>query len=254
MQALSIRLANGMVLNPTDWTSSPYYTTVEIGTGAQQALEGFSYGENGSVPGSVGPRAATKRDTNFQGPGGTLMENEEMLIFSIQIELYQVATNNVPSSGNTFYAGGQVAWAADLPEVTADNLMACQRSIFCQLKIANTKTYSENVLPFYGAGQGIHRTTGAMRSQWSTYANGELIGYNGGVSVGEQRQFATPHHVNGGEALSFILDFPFGSVVEPLSQISGSGVAASALNFGNDTNARIRAVISAIGPRRRPVA
>lgn len=250
MQALSIRLANGDVVNPTDWTSSPYYTTVEISNGTSlQPLPGFSYGENGLVPGSPGPRRATIRDTNFQGAGGTLMENEEMLIFSVQIELYQIV-----SDAATFYDGSQEDWQPDAPEVSGTNVMRVQRSTYCRLKIANTKTYSEETLAWYAAGQGVHRSPGAQRSQWSLYANGSLVGYNGGVSVGDQRQFATPHHVNGGEALEFTLEFPYGSIVEPLSAVTGSTVAASRLNFGTDNDARIRAVISAIGPRRRPVA
>lgn len=249
MQALSVRLADGRVVNPTDWTSAPYYTTVEVGTGAQQPLPGFSYGIGGDVPGSVGPRKATKADTNYRGPGGTLMENEEILLFALQVDLYQVSSNST-----LFYAGAQDAWAPDLPEVSINNLMAMQRSVHLRMKIANTKTYSENVLSWYPAAQGISRSGGALRSQWSSYANGEALAYNGGVGVHDQRQFATPHHINGGEAFEVTLEFPYGSVVEPLSQVSGSTIPAAALNFGDDTDARIRVIISAIGPRRRPVA
>lgn len=248
MQALSIRMANGETVNPTDWTSSPYWTTVEISNATNlQPLPGYSYGEKGLVPGSPGPRRATKRDTNYQGSGGTLMANEEMLIFSFQIELYQVV-----SDAATFYDGTQETYAPDYPEVSATNLMRIQRSTYCRLKIANTKTYSEEAIGYYGAGQGIHRSSGPQRSQWSGYLNGSVVGYNGDTSVGGQRQFATPHHVNGGEALEFTLEFPYGSIVEPLSVVGST--PASRLNFGTDDDARIRAVISAIGPRRRPVA
>ncbi len=249
MQALSVRLADGRTVNPTDWTSAPYYTTVEIAAGSLQPLPGYSYGVGGQVPGSPGQRLATKRDTNFRGPGGTLMENEEILLFALQMECYQIL-----SDAATFYDGSQEAFAPDVPEVSATNLMRVQRSTYVRLKIANTKTYSENVFSWYPAAMGLERTTGALRSQWSTYTNPELIGQNGNVSVGDSRQFATPHHINGGEAFEVTLEFPFGSIIEPASQPTGSTIPASLLNFGTDPDARIRVVIYAIGPRRRPVA
>lgn len=255
MQALSVRLADGRTVNPTDWTSAPYYTTVEIATGSLQPLPGYSYGVGGQVPGSPGQRLATKRDTNFRGPGGTLMENEEILLFAIQMECYQVASDE-DAFFNTDAEEGllQEPFAPDLPEVSGTNLMRVQRSTYARLKIANTKTYSENVFSWYPSSMGLHRTTGALRSQWSGYVNPELIGQNGNVSVGDSRQFATPHHINGGEAFEFTLEFPFGSIIEPASQPTGSSIPASLLNFGVDPDARIRVVIYAIGPRRRPVA
>jgi len=254
VQALSIRLADGRYINPTDWTSAPYYTTVEVAVGSLTSLQGYSYGVGGQVPGSVGPRQANKRDTNYRGAGGTLMENEEILLFALQIECYQVAADESLQTGGYFDTATQEPWVPDLPEVSGTNLMRLQRSTLVRMKIANTKTYSEQHLAWYPAGQGVHRSVGATRSQWSAYDNNVLMGYNGGVSIGDQRQFATPHHVNGGEAFEVTLEFPYGSIIEPASQPSGSTIPASLLNFGTDDDARIRVVISAIGPRRRPVA
>jgi hypothetical protein len=249
VQALSVRLADGRVVNPSDWTSAPLYTTVEISTGPQQPLPGFSFGVGGEVPGSVGPRTATLRDTNMQGAGSILAENEELLLFALQIELYQIATNT-----QAFFGAPQDAWVPDPPEVSATNVLAIQRSCLMRLKIAHTKDYGVMPVSFFGAGMGLHRTTGATRSQGSAYANGVLIGYNGGPNVGDSREFATPHHVGPGEALEATIEFPYGSVIEPLSQVPGSTVPATPLNFGTNTDARIRATITAVGPRRRPVA
>jgi hypothetical protein len=252
VQALKVRLSDGRVVNPSDWTSAPLYTTVEIATGALQPLPGFSFGVGGEVPGSPGLRTANHRDTNMQGAGSILAENEELLLFALQIELYQILGS---ANDQAFMVSPpQDAWAPDAPEVSATNLMAIQRSTLVRLKIANTKDYGVMPISFHGAGMGIHRTTGAMRSSGSAYARGVLLAYNGGVSVGDSREYATPHHVGPGEAFEAALEFPYGQVIEPLSQVAGSTVAANPLNFGTDANARVRATISAIGPRRRPVA
>lgn len=251
VQAIKVRLPDGRVVSPSDWTSAPLFSTVEVGTGNQQPLPAFSYGEQGQVPGSVGPRNATQRDTNMQGQGGILQENEEVLMYALQVEVIQTYTNL------TDFFNGNDTFCPDPPEVSATNLLKLQRSTLLRVKIANTKDYGVMPLSFFSGAQGIQRTTGSTRRQGaaSDYTNGVFTGYNGGVSVMDQREWATPHHIGPGEAFEATLEFPYGAVTEPLPTTAGQVTAAgSALNFGADTNARLRVCIYVIGPRRRPVA
>lgn len=247
VQAIKVRLPDGRTVSPSDWTSAPLFSTVEVATGNLQPLPAFSYGESGVVPGSVGPRNATQADTNMQGQGGILQENEEVFLYALQIEVFQVVGDAVA------FGTGQEAWVPDAPEVSATNLLRLQRSTLVRTKIANTKDYGVNPISFYGAAMGVHRTTGATRSQSSAFANGVFMGYHGGVNVYDQREIATPHHVGPGEAFEVALEFPYGAVVEPLVAAPPQ-VVASPLNFGTDANARLRVRIYVVGPRRRPVA
>jgi hypothetical protein len=250
VQAIKVRLPDGRTVSPSDWTSAPLFSTVEVSNAANlQPLPAFSYGETGIVPGSVGPRNATQADTNMQGQGGILQENEEVFLYALQIEVTQV----VASTAN-FFTNNEL-FAPDPPEVSLTNMLRLQRSTLVRTKIANTKDYGVNPISFYGAAMGVHRTTAATRAQNanSTYTNGVAIGSHGGVNVYDQREIATPHHVGPGEAFEVTLEFPYGSVVEPLPVTAGQ-VVASPLNFGTDNDARLRVRIYVVGPRRRPVA
>jgi len=245
-QALKIRLPDGRTLVPSDWTASPLFSTVEIDDASNLSpLPGFSYGAGGDVPGSVGPRKATAADTNMQGQGGILAENEELLLYALQIELFQIYSN-----GENFFTG-QELFAPNPPHVSLTNVLKVQRSTSVRLKIANTKDYCFAPIGFFPAAMGTHAGFGAARSGRAvsaTFPYPVAVGSNGNVSSGDQREFATPHHVAGGEAFAVNLEFPYGGVTEPL------GISNSGLNFGSDTGARIRARIYAVGLRRRPVA
>lgn len=252
VQAIKVRLPDGRTVSPSDWTSAPLYSTVEVsGATSLQPLPAFSYGLGGEVPGSVGPRNATMADTNMQGQGGILQENEELFVYALQVEVFQMASSVSTGTGGFF--SGQETWAPDPPEVSATNLLRFQRSCLLRMKIANTKDYGVNPISFHSAAMGVHRTTGATRSQATSYANGVFAGYHGGVNVFDQREIATPHHVSPGEAFKVSLEFPYGSVVEPLPVTAGQ-VVASPFNFGDDDDARLRVRVYVIGPRRRPVA
>lgn len=243
-QALKIRLPDGRSVIPTDWTSTPLWSTVEIASGVLTPLDGFSYGLGGDVPGSLGPRRSTQRDTNFEGAGSILAENEELLLYSIQIQLTQVVSD-LPD-----YFESNDPWVPDPPFVSATNLVKVQRSTMVVLKIANTKEYIRMPISFFGAAMGVAGTLGAARAAEAdalTYTEGVFIGQNGSSNAGGNRQFATPHRVGGGEAFAITLEFPYGGVLEPIGNTDG-------LNFGTDTGARIRASIYAVGVRKRPVA
>ena len=68
-QVTKVRLPDGRVLTPGDWTSAePLYSTIEISPGPYTTLQAFSYALGGDVPGSGGatgsPRKSNLADTN----------------------------------------------------------------------------------------------------------------------------------------------------------------------------------------------
>jgi len=233
-QAFTVRLPDGREVRPEDWTAAPLYSLVEINTGALTPLDAFSFGIGGPVPGSPGPRNANISDTNFQGQGNVLPENEEILLYSLCISLFQVVANTTQ-----FFNGNEV-WTPDPPHVTLTNVLRVQRDTLVALYIANTKQYCSMPMGFFAASCGVEPYFGAARSVGSGNTQTELVGSNGGVSENEHRLFATPHQIAPGEAFNVQFTFPAG-------QITG-------LNFGADTSARIRARVYTRGVRRRPVA
>lgn len=231
-----IRLPDGRMVRPGDWTCTPYYSSVEIDDAATLAdLDAFSYGKGGDVPGSVGPRQSTIIDTNMEGQGSVLMENEELLIYGISIELLQITAASV-----TNFFTAQEAWAPDPPLVSATNCQRVLQDTLVEMWIANTKQYLQVPIGFLPAARGVYHTFGSARSEGSTWTEGVFVGYNGNVSEGMHRTFATPQTVDGGEAFVVRFRFPYGSVQN--------------LDFGNDTSARILARVFTRGVRKRPVA
>jgi len=227
-----VRLPDGRVVRPTEWSSTPLFSTVEIDNAASIApLEAFSYGIGGTVPGSPGPRRANFRDTNMDGDGGILPENQELLLYSIMIEFYQ----HVSSAAD--YRNGNDNLVPDPPHVSAENMGRIQRDMRLILRIANTKEYAAHPLGLFPAAMGVHPYLGAATN---ADANAIHIGRNGGVDICENRRFATPHRVAPGEALEATLEAPSGSV--------------TGLDFGADADARVRARIYFDGYRKRPVA
>lgn len=229
-----VRLGNGDVVRPVDWSSTPYWSTVEIASGSIETLKAFSYGQGGDVPGSPGPRKSSKLDTNLKGDGGVIQEQNELLLHTLQIELIQPT----PTDAAAFYANEE--YQPDAPFVSGPNCKRIQRDTLVELRIANTKMYTEQPLGFFPAGSGVDAVTGAaIRTTQPGLAGEFIVGQNGGGSVFNNRQFATPHHIGAGEAFAVNLKFPWGRVRN--------------LNLGTDSNARVRVRIYAGGYRARPV-
>lgn len=229
-QLWKIRLPDGRVLVPGDWTSAePLFSTVEIGTGAFPVLTAFSYGRGGDVPGSVGPRESTLRDTNLEGEGNRLPENEELVIFNLGIEVFKI--------GST--VGADPIPNADAPAVELMNMLRLQRDLLVVLKIAYVKEYTHAPLSYWPAGTGVHEYVNAgSRTVLSQQASGTIVGNNGSPSIDEARAFASPLYCAGGESLS--VDLKAGP-----GQVNGLDIGA---------NDRMRLRIYLDGYRRRPVA
>lgn len=239
-QVNKIRYADGRVVRPGDWTSEPLYSSVDIDDAAALAdVLAFSYGVGGDVPGSTtaagNQRRATRVDTNMQGQGSILAENEELLIFGLSIELFQ---RTAASTANFFTA--TEALMPDPPVMGAPNVLRVQRDTLVSLNIASTKDYLKVPLSFLPAARGVNFVYGSARSEGSGYSEGVFSGQNGGVSEHDHRLLATPQEVGPGEAFNVRFSFPFGSI--------------AGLQFGSDTLARVTARVYQRGIRRRPVA
>lgn len=229
-----VRTASGDVIRPVEWSSTPYWSTVEVDDGPVETLAAYSYGIGGDVPGSVGPRKATKRDTNLKGDGGVIQEQNELLLYTIQAEV----TMTTDLAGSADYFANE-EFQPDFPFVSGPNMKRLQRDVMLELRIASTKAYIEQPLGFFSAALGQDISTGATDRTNTAAGTGYIVGQNGSPQTYDNRQFATPHHVAAGEAFAINLKFPFGEVRN--------------LNFGDDDNARARVRIYAGGYRRRPV-
>lgn len=229
-QIWKIRLPNGKVVVPGEWTSAaPIYSTVEIGPGPFPVLTGFAYGQGGTVPGSVGPRQSTVIDTNLQGEGSRLPENEELVVYTIGIEVFK---SGAAASVATFPD-------CDPPGVPLPDMLRLQRDIVCKLRIAAVKDYTHSPMSYWPPGTGLDYVISGGRSQISGAApNGEVPANNGAPTVEGTRQLASPLYIGGGD--QFAMDI-----------LAGPG---SVVNLNLATNSRMRLRIYLDGYRRRPVA
>ena len=228
-QLISVKLPDGRVLEPSDWTTSePLYSTVEVGAGSFPVLTAFSYSYGGTVPGSVGPREALLSDTNLQGEGNRLPENEELLVYNLSIEVFK---NGVE--------GDTTAWPdAENPDVPLPDMLRLQRDLLVYFKIAYVKSYTHSPLSYWPAGTGVNWINSGSISRATNGVSGTAVANNGGTSPADMRTLATPLYVAGGESLTVDIEAGPG-------QVNGLNLAP---------NARMRLRILLDGYRRRPVA
>jgi len=234
-QLWKIRLPDGRVLTPGDWTSSePLYSTVEIGAGPFPVLTAFSYGiGGGAVPGSPGPRRSTLADTNLQGEGARLPENEELIAYSLNIEAFLIgpdaANNELPP--------------VDPPDANLVDMLRLQRDLLVITRIAFVKEYTRAPLSMFPASTGVVQYNSAARTQVSAGVGGYVASNNGGASVCDGRQFASPLYIAGGESLAVDIRPGPGSV----TNLGG-------VTTGLPADSRYRLRLYFEGYRRRPVA
>lgn len=228
-QLWKIRLPDGKVLTPGDWTSAePLYSTVEIGAGAFPVLTAFSYGRGAAIPGSVAQRRSSYADTNLEGEGARLPENEELIAYALSIEVFMIGVENAQSA--------DVLNPADPPDVSLMNMLRLQRDLLVITRIAAVKEYTRQPLGIFAAGTGVNQVNSAAQNPTSQL--GYVASNNGGVQVCDSRQMASPLYVAGGESLA--VDIRPGP-----GQVTGLNLA---------TTSRMRLRIFFEGYRRRPVA
>jgi hypothetical protein len=228
-QLISVKLPDGRVYNPSDWTTAePLYSTVEVGAGPFPVLTAFSYSHGGTVPGSAGPREALLSDTNLEGEGNRLPENEELICYNLSVEVFKDGVE----SDTTLFPD------PENPEVPLTDMLRLQRDLLVIFKIAFVKEYTRAPLSYFPAGTGVNYATSGGLSRATAGASGTARANNGGTSPADMRVFASPLYVAGGESLS--VDIKAGP-----GQVN---------NLNLDTTARMRLRIFLDGYRRRPVA
>lgn len=230
-QLVKIRLPDGRELIPGDWTSAePLYSTVEIGTGAFPVLTAFSYSFGAPVPGSVNQRVSTIADTNLEGEGNRLPENEELIVYNISTEVFK--------DGAATVAGNNQFPDPENPEVDLPNMLRLQRDVLMIFRIAAVKEYTRAPVSYFPAGTGVEYVNSGSVSRAAGGVTGTVVGNNGATSPSGVRTLASPLYVAGGESMS--VDVKAGP-----GQVNGLTL---------DTDARLRLRIYLDGYRRRPVA
>lgn len=230
-QLLKIRLPDGRTLTPSDWTTAePLYSTVEIPVGNVSIQEAFTYGIGGVVPGSVNNRQSSLIDTNLQGEGARLPENEAMIIQAVALEVYVI-----PGPGDVFTANSDNAIS---PDVGVSNMLRVQRDLLAVLTIAAVKEYIRAPVAFLASGSGPD--SGTASGLGADGVNGYIAANNGSTSVKGLRHLASPLFIQGGEA--FRLKF-----IPPRGTIAG-------LDLGLNAGARLRLRAFLLGYHKRPVA
>jgi hypothetical protein len=235
-QLFKIRMPDGKTYQPADWTAAePLYSTIEIGVGAFPVLTAFAYPIGGAVPGSPGQRAATIADTNLEGEGARLPENEELIAYSLSIEVFMIGEEE---------AGVDALPPSVQPFVSLQNMLRLQRDLIILTKIAAVKEYTRSPMSWFPAGTGVFESNALAANAFPTNG-GALEPYvhanNGGETVCAARNFASPLYVKGGETIAIDVR-PGPGEVENLN-LTEAGPAS-----------RMRLRLFFDGYRKRPVA
>lgn len=241
-QIWKIRTPDGNTVQPGDWTGAePLYSVVEIAEGNLTLLTAFSYGiGNSDVPGSIGPRRATEADTNLQGEGNRLPENEELICFNIAVEVFAI--------GGPGDSTSDLIPQSDPPEVSLLNMLRLQRDLLGTMRIASVnKRYIEAPIGYFPASTGVLNFASGARTSNSDGASGFVSANNGSHNAHDIRQLASPLRVKGGETFGF--DFITGP-----GAIQGLNVNGEDPDTGNPIPGRLRLRTFLDGYRRRPVA
>lgn len=245
-QITEIVLPDGRIYRPDDWTAAePLYSSVELTSGPYQTLTAFSYGISQQVPGTL--RNAKYTDTNLQGEGGRLPDNEEILIYAMEIEAYVVQI-----AGSSAYTGADAIPVPDLPDVSLLDMLRMQRDLVVKARFVTTQAQTDHPLGWYPASTGTRFWNGGARTQASGNASGTVIGNNGWQDANARRLFAVPFYLSNGEQFGVDFVCPNGQIgtFNPALPQTGANAPLSVSTI----NGRIKLRTLFDGFRRRPVA
>ncbi len=224
-----VRLPDGRTLSPGDWTSAkPLYSTVELAAGPVTVLNAFSYVKGQPVPGAATSRMATDNDTNLEGQGGSLPTYEELIAYSLSIEMFMIGTE----------PDDDALPPCDAPDVSALKMARVMRDVVVITRIANVKEYTRAPLSWFPAATSTVQFNSGARSAASGGTDGYVAANNGGPNTNDARLFASPLYVAGGETFGVDLKPAPGEVVD--------------LNLAESSRIRLRLYFE--GYRRLPVA
>lgn len=172
-----------MSFDLTDFGPYPLWSTATVAAPQSTELVYFQYGRGSPKPGAGGA-TGTKLDTNLDNNAGQLGAADEMLVWSMRIQL----PNNITLN--------------DIRELMAKTYNAMYISI--------QKPVSEGPIEFYPAAGGIFGTTTQNASEnWT----------NGVPQSTAGRSFASPHYI--GHITSFRVSQEF---IQPLAMAAARDV------------------------------
>jgi len=116
-------------------------------------------------------------------------------------------------------------------------MVRLQRDVIVTTRISAVKEYTRHPLSWFPAGSGVTEVNSLGLTEIS--GNGFAVANNGGDTPDDQRNFASPLLVQGGDP--FTVDFTAGP-----GQVTG-------LDF-QDAAGRIALRVTCNGPRKRPIA
>lgn len=238
-QIWKMRTPNGDTLTLGDWTGAePLFSVVEVAQGNIPRLSAFSYGKGGSaVPGSIGPRKANESDTNLEGEGGRLPENEELICFNIMIDVFAVGDGGDDTDSDAIPQ-------SDVPEVSILNMLRLQRDMVAAFRIASVdKIYIRAPIGYFPAAQGVCNSASGGRTFLSTGADGFVSASNGSTAAQDKRILASPLRVRGGETFGVDFEAADGTI---------AGLNVDNAGSGNPGRLRLRTFLD--GYRRRPAS
>lgn len=210
MELNTIVLPTGEQVDPSEWTTTPLYSTVEAQIGvAISTLQLFSYSIGQPVPITpstlVGSqRTSTIADTNMRGDG-ILPEDERIILYSIQVELINAG---IPAEAAN-------DGSAEAPDMSLDMTLFCQRDTLAILHVGSRlKEYCRAPIGYFPGTVGVNRIAqpNAQVDGAHNALHGYKVAYNSGIDPQDGRDFASPHDIPGGTVFDLSLEFPIGGI------------------------------------------
>jgi hypothetical protein len=179
-----IALADGTVLEASEWLHWPVYTSVEIGQADRVNLASFSYVVGGIVThtSSIANRQATKLDTNLVRKN-KMNQDEALIVMSFAHENFALTDHTIQSPPAT---------VAGAPVLDAVSLRALQAQLVIELMVGAGIKKPQVGVPYSYLGQSL-----GTRMQ----ASGDLAAFHGGTSgeitIRNMRQLGLPVYIGG---------------------------------------------------------
>lgn len=182
-QITTMRLPNGTEVAFVDWQDLPLFSTVDLLSGfTDTELSAFTYVVGDEVPATSNVtvrRTASENDTNLSTPG-SMASTEEMLVYAIKPEIFEVTTSNANMTSADFTVGGQ-------PTVQYNRLALLNYFLTLRLEVSQ-KAEHEASFGYHNAGFGVYAL--------STDSD---KGINGMPTQDAVRSLVIPVHIGGQE-------------------------------------------------------
>lgn len=193
-----VSLPGGLSYDINDFGHYPLWSThAGIVSLAPGPVDAFTYSKGESIPGTAN-RIARELDTNLKASSPGLGYQEEMMIFSIMLELPQLPLDQDPEN-------------PDVDHLLVADFQTIYENTLFQLLVSE-KVYNEGTIGRYPFGGGL----------WAVSAiNGHELMNNGEPTHRAQKPLAIPIHIQALEPFYTTLKFPFGNVGQLINTYDG---------------------------------